>query len=235
MRDALVGGALAAAAAASVSWAAPAPHQVPDTIAQRVQACAACHGQQGVATREGYLPRIAGKPAGYLYNQLLNFRDGRRHSGAMERLTRNMTDAYLQEIAGHFAALDLPYAPTPARLPAAAAELERGAQLVQRGDAALRVPACTQCHGAAMTGIAPAIPGLLGLPRDYVLAQLGAWRAGQRRAHAPDCMGQISRRLDAADLNAVASYLAMQAMPANAQPAPALPAPLPMSCGGIAR
>jgi cytochrome c553 len=35
-----------------------------------------------------------------------------------------------------------------------------------------------------MTGVAPHIPGLLGLPRDYLNAQLGAWKAGQRRAHA---------------------------------------------------
>jgi len=229
LRGLVVGAALAAAFAAA---AAPAPHQVPDTIAQRVQACTACHGKDGVATREGYLPRIAGKPAGYLHNQLLNFREGRRHNGAMERLTRNLTDAYLHEIAAYFGALDLPYAAPPKR-PAPAAVLERGAQLVHRGDSALRVPACTQCHGAAMTGVAPAIPGLLGLPKDYLLAQLGAWRAGQRRAHAPDCMAEIGRRLGTDDLDAVATYLAVQAMPASAKPAPALPTPLPMDCGGV--
>ncbi len=39
-----------------------------------------------------------------------------------------------------------------------------------------------------MTGRAPFIPGLLGLPRDYLNAQLGAWRNGQRHASPPDCM-----------------------------------------------
>ena len=38
---------------------------------------------------------------------------------------------------------------------------------------------CASCHGAAMTGVAPAVPGLLGLPRDYVLAQFGVERASQ--------------------------------------------------------
>ena len=51
---------------------------VPDTMARRTMACTGCHGEQGRATSDGYYPRNAGKPAGYLYNQLLKFRDGRR-------------------------------------------------------------------------------------------------------------------------------------------------------------
>ena len=50
-------------------------------MAERVRACTACHGKEGRATSDGYYPRIAGKPAGYLYNQLVNFRDGRRQIG----------------------------------------------------------------------------------------------------------------------------------------------------------
>ena len=45
-----------------------------------------------------------------------------------------------------------------------------------------------------MTGLAPFVPGLLGLPRDYLNAQLGAWRSGQRRALPPDCMAQVAQR-----------------------------------------
>ncbi len=90
-----------------------------DTMAQRTQACSACHGAQGRAGPDGYYPRIAGKPAGYLYNQLLHFRDGRRHYGLMTRLLDPLSDAYLLEIAQHFASLQLPYpAPAPVRAPA---------------------------------------------------------------------------------------------------------------------
>src|SRR5215469_12677291 len=49
-----------------------------DVMARRVQPCTACHGEVGRATPDGYYPRIAGKPAGYLLNQMRNFRDGRR-------------------------------------------------------------------------------------------------------------------------------------------------------------
>ncbi|HVK31783.1 MAG TPA: c-type cytochrome [Burkholderiaceae bacterium] len=207
---------------------------VPDTLAQRLQACTACHGKEGRATRDGYFPRIAGKPAGYLYNQLVNFRDGRRRNAAMTHLIEHMSDDYLRQIAEHFATLDLPY-PPPKADDAARPGQARGEALVQRGDPTQRVPACVQCHGAAMTGVLPAAPGLLGLPRDYLVAQLGAWRSGQRRANAPDCMAQIALRLSAEDIGAVASWLAAQPVPVDAKAVPASTKPAPMECGSAAR
>ena len=101
-------------------------------MAQRTLACTACHGKEGRAGPDGYYPRIAGKPAGYLYNQLLNFRDGRRHYGLMARLLDPLSDAYLLEIAQHFASLDLPY-PPPRAPGAPAAVLERGRVLALQG------------------------------------------------------------------------------------------------------
>lgn len=187
-----------------------------DTMAQRTLACTACHGPQGRAAPDGYYPRLAGKPAGYLYNQLLNFRDGRRHYGLMTQLVDPLTDAYLQEIAQYFSQLELPY-PAPVPSPASAELLRQGQRLVMLGDATRQVPACVQCHGQAMTGVAPNVPGLLGLPRDYLNAQLGAWKAGQRKAQAPDCMKEVVARLSLDDINAVASWLAAQRLPANPQ------------------
>jgi len=222
---------LLAAAAALALWASGAPAAPPpDTMAQRMQACVACHGQEGRATNHGFFPRIAGKPAGYLYNQLVNFREGRRSNAAMAYLVDHMSDAYLREIAEHFAALDLPY-PPPQTGSAPLALLARGEQLVRQGDAARGIPACAQCHGAAMTGVAPAMPGLLGLPRDYLLAQFGAWRTGQRRAPAPDCMAEIAKRLSAEDVSAMATWLSAQPVRAAVAAASTLPAKLPLPCG----
>ncbi|HZT56282.1 MAG TPA: cytochrome C, partial [Burkholderiaceae bacterium] len=163
-------------------------------MAQRMQACTGCHGAQGRAASDGYYPRIAGKPAGYLYNQLVSFRDGSRHYALMTNLLAPLSDAYLREIADHFAALDLPY-PPPQPANAGVELLSRGETLVRRGDAARQIPGCVQCHGAALMGVAPAIPALVGMPRDYLNAQLGAWRTGNRRAHAPDCMAQVAKSL----------------------------------------
>ena len=225
------GATLGAWLLAALSASALAAPKFEDTIAQRVQACTGCHGPQGRAAPDGYYPRIAGKPPVYLYNQLLNFRDGRRHYALMTNLLTPLGDAYLREIAGHFAALDVRYPPPqpPRESPAV---IEHGRLLVQRGDPARRIPACVQCHGDAMMGVAPSIPGLLGMPRDYLNSQLGAWKEGSRRAQLPDCMAQVATALTPQDISAVSAWLAAQ--PALGKPAAALPAPLPLDCGGVA-
>lgn len=212
---------LAALVAGCVTGATAAPHTVPDTMAQRVAACAACHGKEGRAGADGYLPRIAGKPAGYLYNQLINFREGRRQNAAMVNFVEHLTDAYLRDIADHFSVLDLPYA-APPNSPVPPSVGARGETLALRGDAARQLPACADCHGARLTGMLPATPGLLGLPRDYLLGQLGAWRSGERRALAPDCMAHLSERLAPDDVAAVAAWLSLQAVPADSKPVQAV-------------
>jgi cytochrome c553 len=206
------------------------PAVLADTLAARVSPCTQCHGREGRAAADGYHPRIAGKPAGYLFHQLLNFRDGRRHYGPMVQMTTLLPDAYLLEMAEHFAALDLPYPPPP-RTPTEPALLVRGEQLALRGDAAHQLPACTTCHGPALTGVLPATPGLLGLPRDYLAGQLGAWVTGQRRAHAPDCMAEVARRLQGQDVAAVSAWLAAQPVPLNAKAVAKLAATAPLRCG----
>ena len=204
-----------------------------NTIAQRVLACTGCHGREGRAAADGYYPRIAGKPAGYLFNQLRNFRDGRRHYELMTSLLELLDDDYLREIAGYFASLDLPY-PAPAPLVGSAAQRADGEALVRRGDATRGVPACNDCHGAAMTGRAPFVPGLLGLPRDYLNAQLGAWKTGRRRAASPDCMAQVAERLSDEDISAVSAWLAAQPVPLHAIADAASSAPWPIACGSVA-
>lgn len=216
--------------AGPVPAAAPALQAVPDTLPQRLLACATCHARvdaRGNPVNDSFFPRIGGKPAGYLYNQLVNFRDGRRQYPLMTYLVEHLPDAYLREIADHFAAQ-----PPTVLPPAAAAQASpRGRQLALQGDAARGIPACIACHGARLTGVKPAIPGLLGLPRDYVNAQFGAWRNGARKAHAPDCMAQVSARMSLEDVAAVAGWLAAQPMPADAAPAASIEQPLPLACG----
>ncbi len=229
---------------ATLACALPAVAQqpgIPGTLAQRVSACVSCHGSASTppaATGSGgerqYYPRIAGKPAGYLYNQLTNFRDGRRQYPLMTWMVQHLSDDYLHEIADYFASQHVP-APVLDRAALPAAELARGRQLVTRGDTALKVPACIACHGERLTGALPAIPGLAGLPRDYINAQFGAWRNGSRHALAPDCMGTIAQRLSLADVSAISAWLASEPLPADPAPLPAArlsrPLPLPLACG----
>jgi cytochrome c553 len=203
---------------------------VRNTMAQRMQACVMCHGQEGRATRTGYFPRIAGKPEGYLFNQLKNFREGRRRNPAMRHLTQHMSDDYLRDIARYFSALDLPYAPALAH-GLSEQQQQTAEQLVFKGVPERRIPACTACHGSSMAGRLPAMPGLLTLSADYLMAQLGAWRTDLRTAAAPDCMADIAKRLTHDEVSVVARWLSAQSPPAGTKPEAAAAQPLPVQCG----
>ena len=67
---------------------------------------------------------------------------------------------------------------------------------------------CAQCHGTDGQAVAgQAMVRLAGQPKDYLLAQLLAFRAGQRPATV---MHQISRGYSAEQLDEVAAYFAAQ-------------------------
>jgi cytochrome c553 len=205
-------------------------------VGERVAACATCHGKQGegVAGAE-YYPHLAGKPAGYLFEQLKSFRDGRRSNAQMTWLVQFADDAWLREIADFYAA-------QPPRTRAAdtgAANLTQGMRtiaerLVMQGDPERGVDPCSACHGRALTGLEPGIPALVGLPAEYIIAQLGNWRSGVRHAAEPDCMADIARALAPGDIRAIAVWLSQQAH-ADGQPPAAVGAfTPPRACGSLA-
>lgn len=202
-----------------------------DPMKERVAACSACHGPQGIELEDGYVPRIHGKPAGYLYNQLVNYQDYRRRNTSMNHMVAHLSHAYLFEIAQYFADQHTPYPPPAAEADAALAE--RGRQLVRDGDAEADIPACAACHGERLTGVQPNTPGLVGLPRQYIMAQLGAWQVDTRHAAAPDCMADIASRLKGRDVEAVAAWLAAQPTPADTRPAAQPIDTPPLECGSV--
>jgi cytochrome c553 len=214
------------------AWAAPA--SVPDTLEQRLLACALCHGDKGQGLKKNeYHPRLAGKPTQYLYNQLVNFRDKRRDYPVMNYMMAFLSDTYLIEIADYYAKLAPPF-PAPSTR-AGAAELALGEKLVLEGDAARKLPSCVSCHGKALTGLEPAIPGLLGLYPPYISAQLGAWKDNRRHAMQPDCMHDVAQILTPADIGAITAWLVAQPVPANPVPAPLGSLKLPLECGGLTK
>lgn len=210
-------------------WAQSAELNVaPDTIEARAQGCATCHGPQGEGVKDLNFPRIAGKPAGYLWNQLRNFRDGQRSYPPMNYLVAYLHDDYLKELAGYFAAQTIKQsAPLEPDSVAPAA----GERLAKQGDAASRVPACVLCHGKLLTGIEPGIPGLLGLNSRYIAAQLVSWRVGTRHALSPDCMREVASRLSETQIREVSAWLAAQPIPTRAEPAIAGSWKTAMPCG----
>lgn len=201
-----------------------------DSMEARVQGCVTCHGQSGQGTNNGYYPRIAGKPAGYLFNQLTAFRNGTRHYPPMNYLLAYLPESYLREVADHFASLNPPFAPVQP-IAADTTVLTRGRALVRYGDAEKGIPACDACHGERLTGMEPGIPGLVGLRPTYIVAQLTRWQIGDRHAMEPDCMKRVATRLSGEDISAIAAWLARQQPPRNAQPDSADLIRMPFACG----
>lgn len=206
------------------------PSPPPDTILARVQGCSTCHGPLGQGTQDDYFPRIAGKPAGYLFNQLQNFREGRRSYPPMNYLLAYLNDDYFHEMADFFAEQHEPF-PKPQQSTLSAADVAMGERVVRQGDAARAVPACIACHGPQLTGIKPGIPGLIGLHGRYITAQLTEWRAGTRHANSPDCMHEVARRLSEQEVTSVSAWLASQPAPAVPTPAAAGSWKTPLPCG----
>ncbi len=201
-----------------------------DTIEQRMQACVGCHGERGGGLANALFPRLAGQPADYLASQMKAFREGRRTYAPMNFLMSRQTDEYFAEIAAYFAAQkpDPRVVDARRRLPADRATMEAGRDLVQNGRPASSLPACTTCHGSRLGGTLPGIPGLAGMPQDFLIEQVGSWKNGTHRSPAPNCMAQIAQRLSGSDIVAAATWLSMQQPDAPPEPRPES---LPLACG----
>jgi len=208
-------------ACASVVMAQDTSGHVTDDFEQRMAACTACHGEHGAGTpTEAKVPRLAGKPAGYLRQQLEYFRSGQRRYPPMEYLLRQLSPQYLGQVADYFAQQEVPFVRLPVpTMPEDA--MRRGEQLVMRGDSTRGVPSCVSCHGARLTGVQPMMPGLAGLSYDYLTTQLASWRSRSRADNGPYCMGVVANRMRESDITAVAAWLASQPAPDDLHPVPA--------------
>jgi cytochrome c553 len=225
----LLGGLLGLVLAASARAEPPRPFA--DTIEQRMQACVVCHGERGGGVIGAAFPRLAGQPAAYLAAQMKAFRDGVRTYAPMNFLMARQSDAYFAEIAAWFAQ----QTPDPAVIDARRSEpldraaFEAGRVLVRDGRPGENLPACTACHGVALAGVVePAIPALAGMPRDFLIEQVGSWKTGSHRSPEPNCMSQIAKRMSGSDIVAAATWLTLQRP--EQKPAPRA-GPLPIACG----
>ena len=73
-------------------------------IDKLTNACAACHGKQGIS-REDVYPNIGGQNEAYLLSALRAYQSGSREEPRMNAMTKDLTDQQLQELAAHYAKL----------------------------------------------------------------------------------------------------------------------------------
>ncbi len=164
------------------------PAHAADDIEAKVQACAACHGENGVPTDPKTIPIIWGQQQSYLVKQLHDYRSGDRDDPIMSPIAKQLAQEDLRKIAAYFAAKSWP-AKTAAT---ATASPPKG------------IAQCQPCHQPHLEGGPPA-PRLAGLSYEYLLASMRSF-AGDVRTNNED-MPKFMRALADSEIEAMAHYL----------------------------
>jgi len=164
------------------------PAHAADDIEAKAQACAACHGNNGVPTDPKTIPVIWGQEASYLMKQLRDFRNGERKSDVMSPLAKNLAEADLRPMAAYFAAKHWPARKASAKPPAPPKSIAQ----------------CQACHQPNFQGGMPA-PRLAGLSYEYLVGSMRAFATEQRTNNLdmPKFMQMLSER----ERNAIARYV----------------------------
>src|SRR5258706_10666553 len=134
-----------------------------DEIEAKAQACAACHGDNGVPTDPKTIPVVWGQERSYLMKQLRDFRNGERNSAVMSPIAKGLAEDDLRKIAVYFAAKTWPARPAPAKQPLPPKDIAQ----------------CQACHQPNFQGGMPA-PRLAGLSYEYLVASMRAFATEQR-------------------------------------------------------
>lgn len=165
--------------------------------------CAACHGADGNSTSPAY-PKLAGQHAEYITKQLTNFKSGDRKNAIMNGIvtTNNLTPDDMKGLGVYFS--NQTEKPGMAKDKALA---EAGMKLFKGGNAASGVPACAACHGPAGAGIPVQFPRLASQHKDYIYAQLNAFRLGERTNDGGKMMRTIAAKMTDQEMKAAAEYI----------------------------
>ena len=164
------------------------------SAAERMQSCAACHGQDGNSRIEN-IPSLAGQPAFFIVNQLILMREKVRPVEAMMPFVQGLKDDEAIALADHFA-----------KLPAKTTDEKIDPALVKRGEEIAAAKRCGSCHLPSLAG-QEQIPRVAKQRIDYLIKSLKEFRDGTR-AGADTNMSVPVAGLSDADLTALAHYAA---------------------------
>jgi cytochrome c553 len=163
-------------------------------LAEKLQLCAACHGEDGNSKMEK-IPSLAGQPAFFVLNQLFLMREGVRRIEAMAAIVKDLKDQDLTDLSEHYAKL------TPKR-----SDEPIDPELVKRGQEIAARQRCSSCHLPTLAG-QDQMPRVAKQRIDYLVPTLKSYRDSPRPG-ADTAMSQPVGSLHDADLTALAHYAA---------------------------
>ncbi len=163
--------------------------------------CAACHGTDGnspIAVN----PVVAGQHREYIFKQLRNYKTGERQNPIMNGIVASLSEQDMRDVAAYYSTQK------PRQGAARDAKLaSAGQQLYRGGNTGNGIAACSGCHSPSGAGIPAQYPRLKGQHADYTIAQLKAFRAGERANDENAMMRGVAARMTDQDIAAVAEYV----------------------------
>jgi cytochrome c553 len=164
------------------------------TVAEKAQLCAACHGDGGVP-QQRTTPVIWGQHQGYLYLQLRDYKSGARKNDIMSPIAQSFERDDMMAVAQYFSQKPWPDLRQPRAAEAVAARAVRANIAV----------GCTGCHQGEYQGDGTQ-PRLAGQTREYLAQSMLDFRDGTR-GNNPG-MSDLMKVISGDDIAAVAEYLA---------------------------
>ena len=167
-----------------------------------IKVCAACHASDGNSASPAN-PVLAGQHADYTAKQLANYKSGERKNPVMLGMTAALTPQDMKNLGAYFESQK------PKTRAAKNVELVKlGRQIYRGGIMDKGVAACASCHGPSGAGVPAQFPRVAGQFAEYTLAQLQAFRLGERTNDPNQMMRVISARLSDREIKAVSEYIA---------------------------
>jgi cytochrome c553 len=164
------------------------------SVEEKIQICAGCHGADGKPV-DKTIPTIWGQQAGYIYIELRDFKRGDRKSDIMQPIASSMERQDMLDIAQYISGKPWPDLGQP-RAPKDVSE---------RAVSANRSVGCTGCHLDHFQGDGT-VPRLAGMDKGYLLKQMTDFRT-RARGNNPG-MSDLMIATSPDDLAALAEYLA---------------------------
>ena len=186
--------ALGVAIFIAISGRAPAA----DVSAGRAlaEACAGCHGADGVSQIE-LTPSLAGQPDEFVQWQLVYFRSGARKSEVMGPIAQALSNEDIRNLGAYYASLPPPR-PQETSAPDA---------LMQNGEKVALQHRCRSCHADDYNGFRAAAR-LSGQRGDVLVKALHDFKSGKRVGSGVASMADVTYELSDADMEALSHYMA---------------------------
>ena len=162
------------------------------------EACAGCHGADGVSQIE-LTPSLAGQPDEFVQWQLVYFRSGARKSEVMGPIAQALGNQDIRNLGAYYASLSPPR-PQETSAPDA---------LTQKGEKVALQHRCRSCHADDYNGFRAAAR-LSGQREEVLVKALHDFKSGKRLGSGVASMADVTYEMTDSDMEAVSHYLAMR-------------------------